>query len=262
MAVNALREQSSQSTEKVFVILEYFANQRLPVRLQDVADCLKMPQTTLLRYFNVMIKGNYLYQDEHTKRYALTWKVCKFGHLMRSNLSIRSIVSPYLNELSNSLNLGVCVVALEGYESVYVDLVEDPSSIKNTLQRIGKRAPLHTTGSGKVMLSTFSDYEFEEYVKEKGLIRMTENTLTDKEQLKDELAVIRARGYAQDKEECELNIQCISVPVYDYTDGLVAAISVFGNVDKTSDEFMTGEVLHQLRQTSQEVSRRFGYDNN
>jgi DNA-binding IclR family transcriptional regulator len=254
------KEQSSQSTEKVLLILEYLTQNRLPVRLQDVSDQLNIPQPTLLRYFNALIKDDYIYQDEDTKRYAMTWKVCKFGYLLRSNMGIRNVVGPYLSKLSNKLNLSACVVALEGYESVYVDLVEGFDGMSNNLLRIGKRAPLHSTGSGKVMLSTFSDYEFDKYVKEKGLIKLTENTITDKERLREELNKIKINRYAQDKEECEPSLQCISVPVYDYTNSVIVAISVFGHVSKTSDEYMKGEVLSELFRVSKEISHKFGCD--
>jgi DNA-binding IclR family transcriptional regulator len=110
------------------------------------------------------------------------------------------------------------------------------------------------------MLSTFSDYEFDEYIKEKGLIKLTENTITDEDRLKKELNEIRVRRYAQDKEECEPSLQCISVPVYDYTNSVMAAISVFGHVSKTSDDYMTGEVLRELFFVSKEVSYKFGCD--
>jgi DNA-binding IclR family transcriptional regulator len=252
------REQSSQSTEKLFVILEYLTNSRLPVRLQDVSESLKIPQPTLLRYFSTLIKENYVYQDEDTKRYAMTWKICRFGYLLRSNLGIRSIIGPYLNLLANKLDLNSCAVVLEGYESIYIDLVEDPSGMTNTLLRIGKRAPLHSTGSGKVMLSTFSDYDLEKYINEKGLLKLTQNTITDGAQLREELGEIRVRRYARDNEECEPGLRCISVPIFDYTNGVIAAISMFGNISKTDDEFMTGRVLYELFQVSRTLSFRFG----
>ncbi|MDR1509408.1 MAG: IclR family transcriptional regulator [Synergistaceae bacterium] len=260
MANNENKERNSQSTEKVFLILEHLMNNRLPVRLQDVSDELKIPQPTLLRYFNTLVRENYVYQDEDTKRYAMTWKICRFSHLLRSSMGIRSIVGPYLNRLSSKLNLSSCVVILNGYESIYVDLVETTGGMPNTLLRIGKQAPLHSTGSGKIMLSTFSEHEFDKYVNGKGLIKLTENTITDKDRLKKELNDIRIRRYAQDKEECEPCLRCISVPVYDYTNGIAAAISVFGHVSQISDDYMTGEVLQELFQVSREVSHKFGCD--
>ncbi|MDR1482758.1 MAG: IclR family transcriptional regulator [Synergistaceae bacterium] len=257
MPVNS-KEQSSQSTEKLFAILEYLTNSRLPVRLQDVSESLGIPQSTLLRYFSTLIKENYVYQDEDTKRYAMTWKICRFGYMLRSNLGIRSIIGPYLNLLANKLGLNSCAVILDGYESIYIDLVEDPSGMTNTLLRIGKRAPLHSTGSGKVMLSTFSDYDLEKYIKERGLLKLTENTITDETQLREQLKEIRTRRYATDNEECEQGLRCISVPVFDYTNGVIAAVSMFGNVSKTDDEFMTGKVLYELLQVSRVLSFKFG----
>jgi len=97
-----------------------------------------------------------------------------------------------------------------------------------TMLRIGKNAPIHTTASGKVLLSSFSYRKVEEIIAEKGLERLTENTITTPEKLFGELALIRKRGYAVDDEECEIGHRCIAVPIYDYSGNVAGAISAFG----------------------------------
>ena len=104
-----------------------------------------------------------------------------------------------------------------------------------TMLRIGKNAPIHTTASGKVLLSSFSYRKVEEIIAEKGLERLTENTITTPEKLFEELALIRKRGYAVDDEECEIGHRCIAVPIYDYSGNVAGAISAFDNIERVTD---------------------------
>lgn len=76
----ALNERaSSQSSDKLLQILECIAGNKLPVRLQDLSEQVNMTQSTVLRYLNTLVNNNYVYQEEDTLRYALTWKIAAWG---------------------------------------------------------------------------------------------------------------------------------------------------------------------------------------
>ena len=125
--------------------------------------------------------------------------------------------------------------------------------------RIEKNAPIHTTASGKVLLSSFSYRKVEEIIAEKGLERLTENTITTPEKLFGELALIRKRGYAVDDEECEIGHRCIAVPIYDYSGNVAGAISAFDNIERVTDRRIETVLLPELKRTAREISLRLGY---
>lgn len=252
-------ESASQSAEKLLIIMEYLASCRLPVRLQDAAESLNMTQPTLFRYLKALMKLNYAYQDEETLRYGLTWKVCKLGRNLSGHLGLRNICAPRLNELASSFNAGACLVIMQDYVSVYLDLADTDNTLRHSLRHIGKQAPLHSTGSGKVLLSSLTDRELEGFINVMGLPKLTENTLMDKEQLVRELNQIRRQGYAMDDEECEQGIRCISVPLRDFQNKTVAAISVFGPAEEMDNSRIANKILPRLMEVSEEISARLGY---
>lgn len=55
---------------------------------------------------------------------------------------------------------------------------------------------------------------------------MTRNTITELSAMYDELAEIRDRSMAMDKEENELGVSCIAVPVFDIHGRVPYAISI------------------------------------
>lgn len=254
-------KKSNQSSDKLLQILECLARERLPIRLQDLSALVDMSQSTVLRYLNALQGANYVYQEESTSRYALTWKICGLSEHLNSNLGLRSITAPYITKLVNQLNCGVCLVIEQDYECVYLDCVDASPSYQRTFQRIGKRAPMHATGSGKLLLSQMSDMQIEEFIARRGLAEFTEYTITTKEALLEELERVRERGYGNDDQECELGLTCVSMPLYDYAGKIIAGLSVFGNTANMTKEKIEGEILPELKQATEAISHHLGYEN-
>ena len=73
----------------------------------------------------------------------------------------------------------------------------------------------------------------------------------------EELSQIREQGYALDNEECELGHRCVSVPLYDYTGTVAAAISAFDSTERLTDEAIEALLPH-LRKLADEISFRMG----
>lgn len=261
MAPRSFSEKaSSQSSDKLLQILECIAENRLPLRLQELSERVGMTQPTVLRYLNALQNANYVYQDEDTLRYALTWRICRLSENLNSLAGLRSIASSFVTQLSSQLNLGACLVMAENGRCVYLDCVDTVSNTGHTLQRIGKSSPLHATGSGKVLLSGYPPQQIEALVEEQGLEALTQHTITDKIALLQELEKVRARGYGMDEEECELGLRCISYPLYNYNGSIIAALSVFGELSQMTDQRIASDVKPLLSRAAATISRRLGYE--
>lgn len=253
-------KNSNQSSDKLLQILEALAKERLPVRLQDLSAHVGISQSTVLRYLNTLQSANYVYQEESTSRYALTWKICGLSQNLNTNLGLRSITSPYITSLVNQLNLGVCLVIEQNYECIYLDCVDASPSFQHTFQRIGKRAPMHATGSGKLLLSQLTSSQIADYLAMKGLPRFTEYTITSEESLLKELEKVRQTHVGMDSQECELGLTCISMPLYSYSGSIIAALSVFGDADRMTPEYINDQILPELKKVTDSISHHLGYE--
>ena len=60
-----------------------------------------------------------------------------------------------------------------------------------------------------------------------------------------------------DNEECELGHRCVSVPLYDYTGTVAAAISAFDSTERLTDAYIA-DLLPHLQQLAREISFRMG----
>lgn len=118
---------------------------------------------------------------------------------------------------------------------------------------------MHSTASGKVLLSAMTAGRVQQILDQKGQVRLTHKTITGRDELLRELAKIQEQGYALDNEECEIGHRCVSVPLRDYTGTVAAAISAFDSVDQLTDDVIRDTVLPALRKLSAEISFRMGY---
>ena len=249
----------NQSVEKVLQIIECLAEIGEPVRLNDLSKRINMPDSTVLRIVNTLVQKGYAYQEETTHRYALTLRFASIGQMVSNTLRIRDIVKPYLKQLSSLSGESACLAIEEEMEVIYIDVEDGVDGMLKIMQRIGKRAPLHATGVGKLFLTQYSQEKLQRLFKEKGLVSLTAHTLSTVEALTEEIQRIKAQGYALDDEECELGARCVAAPLYNYENKVVAAISITGPSLRISDEKLA-QLKKLIVETAQAISLQLGYN--
>lgn len=249
----------NQSVEKVLQIIECLAQAGEPMRLNDLSKSVDMPDSTVLRIVNTLVQKGYAYQEEHTHRYALTLRFSSIGQQVSNTLQIRDIVKPYLKQLSSLSGESACLAIEEEMEVIYIDVEDGVDGMLKIMQRIGKRAPLHATGVGKLFLTQYSPEKLQRLIQKKGLAALTEHTLTTLDGLQKAIQTIKEQGYAMDDEECELGARCVAAPLYNYDNKVIAAISITGPSLRINSEKLE-KLKKMILETSQAISMQLGYN--
>ena len=251
----------NQSVERTFQIIEIMAADRGPMRLLDIAGKAKLPSSTTLRFLKTLMFYHYVRQDPATLRYSLSLKFCQISSMISSQFSIRDIVRPYLIELSNRCQESTCLAQEDDMTVLYIDSVDGPDNMLKTFQRIGKRALLHSTGVGKLLLLNYDERQLDNLITKYGLPSITPNTITKKEDLINELCKIRTNDYALDDEECELGARCLAAPIRDYTGNVIAGISVSGPTNRMTMKKID-EIKSIIKDIAEEISAALGFEKN
>jgi len=218
---------SVQSVERAFCLLELLGQADNFVAISDLAERSGLSLGTTHRLLETLIALQYAERDPVSRKYTLGLRVLELqgaviGH---TNLSIQAM--PVMKALMQRVNETVHLAVLNDGEIVYIDRIEGLQT-QGMYTRIGKRAPVHCTALGKVMLAYLSGPEWRQIVAKRGLEAVTKNTITSIHVLADELRKTQARGYAIDNEEVELGVRCLAVPLRDFTGNVVAALSISG----------------------------------
>jgi DNA-binding IclR family transcriptional regulator len=85
------------------------------------------------------------------------------------------------------------------------------------------------------------------------LVAYTEKTITSPARLREELEVIRQRGYGLDEEEFEVGIRAVSAPIRDIAGNVVAQMSMPGPTNRLTVERIP-EVAQALIEAANAVS--------
>ena len=85
----------------------------------------------------------------------------------------------------------------------------------------------YCTGIGKALLAQLAPGTLDAYLRG-SFVKLTDHTLADPDELREEIEATRARGYALDNREMADDIACVAVPV-EIGGRAVAAISISGN---------------------------------
>jgi DNA-binding IclR family transcriptional regulator len=245
--------KTNQSVEKTIQIIETMASAREPLRLADIALLVQMPASTALRMVNTLVQKGYAYQEADTLRYGLTLRLTQIGSQVNAHISIREIAHPVLVRLSQDFKESACLAIEEDMEVIYIDVVDGPDGLLKITQRIGKRAPMHSTGVGKLLLTQYTPEKLALFMEKKGLLSLTPNTVASMEDLHKEIELIRQRGFALDDEECELGARCLAAPICNSEGRIVAAISLSGPVSRMNPKRIT-EITSSLVAAANEIA--------
>ena len=150
-------------------------------------------------------------RNPQTARYHLGAKVLEFSNQFNQHNDIRQLVHPYAEQLAAATGETVYLARLFEGDVIYLDAVF-PSANVGGRNVVGIRASTYCTGVGKALLANQNDALIQSVI-DAGLTPYTDHTITDPRRLREELDLIRARGYAVDNMEHEFGIKCVATPL-------------------------------------------------
>jgi DNA-binding IclR family transcriptional regulator len=249
-----------QSVERVLNILEIMAAAGTPITVTELSDKVKLKISTVHRLLSTLLHRGYVEQGDDNK-YRLGFKLMEIGNAVIYYSDIRSVARPYLEKLVERCNETVNLAILDGADVVYIDQVESTNLIiVKMLAQVGNRGPVHCTSSGKVLLAFLPPEKLEETVSTLDLVKYTNETITDSNNLRKELKRIREDGYAVDWGEREEHVRCVAAPIFNYEDKVVASVSISGPSTRITTYYMKNELVDLIRETAKRISKKMGYN--
>ncbi|WP_313127178.1 IclR family transcriptional regulator [Proteiniclasticum ruminis] len=243
-----------QSIDRALSLLEILSSSKEGMGLLELGEASGLSKGTVHRLLYTLTENGYVKQLEKTGKYQLTMKMFVLGAKPVEKMDVLRVARPYLEKLRDLSEEVVHLVLPDGHEILYVDKVETENTIR-MYSNIGKRGTLYATSVGKAMLSYYSEEEVQKLWPQMGVHKLTEYTITELPDFLEELETIRENGFALDREENELGVQCMGAAILDYTNTPVAAFSISGPVQR-----MTEEKINTLKEAMLETKRKISED--
>jgi len=250
-----------QTIERVSQILDVLGQNPQGISIRDLSSKVNLPKGTTHRLLSSLSFLGYVRQDPKTRNYLLGFKLVELGNILLNQLDLRKEAEPFLKELAEKTKETVHMVIFDQNEVVYIEKVEwdhNPSGLRMA-SRIGLRNPAHSSAVGKVLLSFFSEERWDQFFKEKKLTKRTENTITEMNQLKEHLKMVRKQGFAIDDQENEEGVRCVGAPIFDRTGNAVAAISISGPAFRVTKKMILECLKKEVMETALKISQQLGY---
>lgn len=250
-------EKTIQSVARAIEILKYIADNGNSVGLTAIAEGVDLNFSTAHGLLSTLKQYGLVYQNESAGKYSLGMSLFELGQVVHRSMDVRVISLPYIRMFSGKYGETVHLGVLSEYEVFYIEKVDSFRSIR-MISQVGLRNPAYCTGLGKVLLAGLSESEIANYIKTKELKRFTSNTITNGEDLKRQLEIIRKQGYGLDNEEIEAGLRCIAAPVRNHQGRVVAAISISIPANRLQEEQIPA-IIEDAMATALDISVRLGY---
>jgi DNA-binding IclR family transcriptional regulator len=206
-------------------VLEFVINAGEPVRSTDVAAKLELVQSNAHRVLKSLEAAGYLRQDLRSKMFYPSLKLWELGSSVVGGMDVRQRAADHLQELSRRTQETVHLSVLDGRDVVYVEKIDSPQHI-SVYTRIGGRAPVHCSATGKAILAYLPETQVKSILTD--LPRFTPSTRTEQADLMAELEQARARGYAQTRSEWRQGVCAVAAAIRDDRGLPIASIGLAG----------------------------------
>ena len=236
-------------------VLELLAGQRKGWSTSEISRRLKIPKSTASYLLHTLLARGYLHREEEGL-YRLSMKLLALGSLAQHGVEVREVGLPILRRLVAETGITGHLAVLEGGEAIYIERVPAPGFIQIDTW-VGRRMPLHSTSSGKVLLAFLPEEQVEPLIQSTGLPRFTPKTIVSLPRLKQELRKIRESGFALDDEENTPGVRCLAAPILDRSGRGTAALSLTGPVQQITGDQLS-RIVEKVKEAARQMTRAMG----
>jgi len=247
-----------QLVERLLDLIEVLADEK-EISLTELAKRLNLSKGTTYRLLQSLKVRGYVSQNATTRKYGLKVKIASIGHKVLENLDLRVEARPMLEELLEETRETIHLATMENGEVIFNDSLPSLYTLRVNHRFPGERGPAHCTAVGKVLLAYSTSQKINETIKEKGLPKLTSNTITSASNLKKHLDMVRKQGFAIDDEESEEGCRCIASAIRDYEGKVIAALSITGPSTRITPKRFN-QLSQVVKRTADKVSARLGFN--
>jgi DNA-binding IclR family transcriptional regulator len=209
-------------------IIECMAEARGPLGLGELALATGMPKPRVHRHLQTLVSRGYVSQQARADKYGLTARLAHLGRAISEQTEFTAEARKIMPALRELAGQSVAIGLVEDGGVRVVDILSHRSAVEITT-RPGTLFDFHCTAQGKVALA-FGPPELWRRVQRASLRRWTAATITDRGQLKAEIARVRRLGWAVAPGEIMSGVNALAAPVFDAGGALAGTIGILGSI--------------------------------
>jgi IclR family KDG regulon transcriptional repressor len=250
--------EKAQMLHRAVKILDCFTRDRSELGVREVARLVDLPSSATGRLMMAMKDLGILSQNPRTRVYSIGPRVLTWAGTYLTTSDIRNTAIPYMEQLHHATQETISLYILDGNERVCIERLESTQNVRFVAARVGRHLPLHAGSAGKAMLAFLDHKRREEILTSGPLVRLTEKTIVNPDELRREVETIRNNGYAISNGEWILDASGVAAPIFDQSGEVVGALTISGPTQRFSAEIIPG-YIDQVVSVAKLISQDLGY---
>jgi DNA-binding IclR family transcriptional regulator len=243
--------------KKAIEILRLLVKEYQPLGVTEIAKDLSISKSTAYGILQSFQEEGLVSKDSTTKKYTIGKEMMKLSKMVFKGQDIATITRPFLERLAELVNETV-FLGVKEYDSVKIIYVIEAKKDFKISSPIGTKLPISAGAIGKIFLSTMSNEEVVEFLRDKGLPQYTENSITDINLFIEEIEKTRDLGYSIDLGEYLKGVWAAASLIYQDASP-VGAIWFVGFSNSMIDERLH-YIINNLKNTAKQISTRLSFN--
>ncbi len=205
----------------------------------EIAEATEKSEDTVVEYLVQLEQAEYVVKQDD--KYQNSLKFLDIGERVKYNTGIFDLVAEEVDKLANESDELALFSVMEHDRNVILYKAHGEEAIR-TSHETGLREPLHHSALGKAILAELPEDRVRDIADRRGLAPVTEQTITEVDDLISELQTTRERGYAIDMEEAKPGMRCVAASVSSANNSNYGAISVAAPKSRMQGERFENEI--------------------
>lgn len=211
---------------------------------QEIARRTGLPKSSVSRLTYTLTTLGYLTYSEHTEKYQLGSGVLALGYAFVSNLAIRQVARPLMQDLANNTGTSVGLSDRDHLKMIYVEYCS-PANVMTFRHEVGDRVSLARGSAGRAYLAALPEDEREFFYKH--LEQQNPSAWPVIQQgILESLQSYRDQGFCYSYGDWNPDVNGIAVPLV-LGKNSVYCFNAGGPAYRLSREFLQQEVAPQLK---------------
>lgn len=245
------------AVEAAAKIITFLAECEKEIGISEISRGVDINKNMVFRILNSLEKEGWVYCCE--QKYSLTLLPFRLASKAVSRATLNTMSLPILYNLHNTTGESTYLGILKDDKVLYIQHLDGVKNVR-VAGRVGGEYDLYCSAPGKVLLA-YADIDFIEEYTSRDLEKRTENSITAKSALMQELEAVRQNGYACDREEFGNGITCVAAPIFDYTGKVVGCVGNSAFTLSRDSQSIIDRLLPPVLRAAKEISVRLGGKN-
>jgi len=223
--------------------------------ISEIANELELAKSTVHKHLRTLQECEYVVRKEQD--YRLSLRHLKYGKHVLSEVDIVEASQPVIDQIAEETGEAVWTAIEEHGRAVHVAKALGKRAVPSR-GGVGERIDIHSSAIGKALLAGLSDDRIDQIIERHGLPAMTQNTITDRAALFEEIEEIRKINVAFNDSESLGGLRAVASPV-EHDGELKGAIALVATENRMQGDYYREELPDLIRGAANEIELRLAY---